>query len=134
VRANVSPTQFPVLAAALALLASAAQARVVDSSIDEMRERLIARYGRAGFEPAAWSSGLSADQRSNAAALLASLKDPAIRRLDAAEAQNFLNQMTSAPMSGVGHDRAAMASDGLFAAAVRVLSAPRIAATVPTVR
>jgi carboxyl-terminal processing protease len=68
----------------------------------EMRDRVMARYGRANFDPTRWSASLSPEQRTDGAALLASLRDPAVRWLDAAEAQNFLSQMSSAVAPGIG--------------------------------
>ena len=68
----------------------------------EMRDRVMARYGGADFDPNRWSASLSPEQRADGAALLASLRDPAVRRLDATEAQNFLRQMSSAVAPGIG--------------------------------
>lgn len=68
----------------------------------EIRETVMARYGGAGFDPDRWSASLSPEQRADADALLASLRDPAVRRLDAGETRNFLDQMGSAVASGIG--------------------------------
>jgi carboxyl-terminal processing protease len=72
------------------------------SVVNEMRVRLTARYGRANFDPDRWSDSLSSEQRTDAAALLASLHDPAVRLLNAREAQNFISQMTSTMAPGIG--------------------------------
>jgi carboxyl-terminal processing protease len=92
------------------LLLSTAQAQMLlsqhqpakTSVLSEMRERLAARYGKADFDPDSWSEGLSVEQRADAAALLASLHDPAVRLLNAVEAQNFMSQMTSGGAPGIG--------------------------------
>lgn len=68
----------------------------------EIQETVMARYGGAGFDPARWSASLSPEQRADGDALLASLRDSAVRRLDADEARNFLEQMGSAVAPGIG--------------------------------
>lgn len=68
----------------------------------EMHDRVMARYGAAGFDPDRWAASLSPEQRADGAALLASLRDPAVRRLDATEARDFLSQMGSTVASGIG--------------------------------
>ncbi len=52
--------------------------------------------------PGRWSAGLSPEERANGLALLASLRDPAVRRLEASEARTFLNQMSSNIPPGIG--------------------------------
>jgi carboxyl-terminal processing protease len=68
----------------------------------EIRDTVMARYGGAGFDPARWSDGLSPEQRADGDALLASLRDPAVRRLEADEARTFLDQMGSTVAPGIG--------------------------------
>lgn len=86
------------LAVMFILLVATAHAQVTE----EIRDRVIARYGGADFDPGRWSASLSAEQRTDTAALLGSLRDPAIRRLDGTEARDFLNQMSSAVSPGIG--------------------------------
>lgn len=69
---------------------------------DEIRDRVMARYGGADFDPDRWSASLTPEQLADGAEVLASLRDPAVRRLDATEARNFLSQMASAAEPGIG--------------------------------
>jgi hypothetical protein len=56
--------------------------------VSEMHQRVMDRYGGVGFDPERWSAGLSPGQRASGPALLASLRDPAVRRLEASEARD----------------------------------------------
>ena len=85
-------------AAMSAMLIATAHAQVPG----EIYDKVMARYGGAGFDPERWSASLSPEQRADGAALLASLRDPAVRRLDATEARDFLSQMGPTVASGIG--------------------------------
>jgi len=90
---------------AMVLTTATAQDGQVDQAarvISEMHERVMNRYGGTGFDPGRWSAGLSPEERANGLALLASLRDPAVRRLEASEARTFLNQMSSNIPPGIG--------------------------------